>query len=536
MRTKTAVSGSLSNKRALTDAEINAGFAFNTILESPDFNGQLFDIDEQVDIISKEICNFLTGHSVTPVGNDNTQLKTLLDSLFGSKQDKLTAGQNITIDANNVISTTGASALNFPLFASMWMYCKPFNASWVNANNYSWLYASMYVSAYNFLVSQLHPTGKAEEGSTYYVLRFDNGEGETTNVLVGSGTLSDLQSYCTSQGYTYNAAGTIEEFECYKTLTTSSETIEGITITYYETYNGMKIITDAAEITNEETLYNLTGVDNYFILDETNNRFKLPRTEWGFVGTRSKVGEYVSESLPQHTHTRGSMNITGKTSAYMRAESVGTEPANSALYTTASANVGEGANNRSGCFVNFDASRSWTGATSGASNSSYQDNAPVQQRATQMYLYFYLGNTGEIVDHQIASIALELFNNKADLDLNNVTVPHLVSRTVNASGITIEIYSDGYVCMRGYSYKNETINSNSGKAIVVNLPITMRDTNYDLYADKTGSAGTQYAQVDLSPERTSTTQITLKFYNNSTATSAATVMRSCWEVKGYKAS
>ena len=159
MRTKTAVSGSLSNKRALTDAEINAGFAFNTILESPDFNGQLFDIDDQVDIISKEICNFLTGHSVTPVGSDNTQLRTLLDSLFNAKQDTLVAGANITIDENNVISTTGAAALNFPLFASMWMYCKPFNTSWVNASNYSWLYASMYVSAYNTLVSQLHPTG-----------------------------------------------------------------------------------------------------------------------------------------------------------------------------------------------------------------------------------------------------------------------------------------------------------------------------------------------------------------------------------------
>lgn len=452
MRTKTAVSGSLSNKRALTDAEINAGFAFNTILESPDFNGQLFDIDEQVDIISKEICNFLTGHGVTPVGTDNTQLKTLLDSLFGSKQDKLTAGSNITIDENNVISTTGASALNFPLFASMWLYCKPFNSSWVNASNYSWLYASMYVGAYNALVSQLHPTGKAEEGSTYYVLRFDNGEGETTNVLVGSGTLSDLQTYCTAQGYTYNAAGTIEEFECYKTLSTSSETINGITITYYETYNGMKIITSAAEITKEETLYNLTGVDNYFILDEANNRFKLPRTQYGFVGIRDKVGKYVSESLPSHKHTRGTMNIVGTTNGAPYNSSTGafTQYTRAGSFSMA----GTSATNA----MSFDASKGWTGSTSNPDNAVYQDNAPVQQRATQMYLYFYLGNTGEIVDHQIASIALELFNEKADIDAQNFNATgksylaglsfpsnNYINLTLGASGATYTAPADGYI-------------------------------------------------------------------------------------------
>lgn len=459
MKAKTAISGSLSNKGALTDAEINAGFSFNTILESPDLNGQLFDIDNQVDIISKEICNFLTSHSVTPVGSDNTQLGTLIDTMIGGKQDKLTAGQNITIDANNVISTTGASALNFPLFATMWLYSKPFNSSWVNANNYSWLYASMYVSAYNFLVSQLHPTGTAEQGSTYYVLRFDNGEGETTNVLVGSGTLSDLQTYCTAQGYTYNAAGTIEEFECYKTLSTSSETIEGVTITYYETYNGMKIITDAAEITNEETLYNLIGVDNYFIVDEVNNRFKLPRTEWGFVGIRNKAGEYVSETLP---NIKGSTVGQAMSSHWISSDlTTFRNGFSGALYSTDYNSQGGATYNNSNLSsgISFDASRS---------SSVYQDDAPVQQRATQMYLYFYLGNTGDVVDHQIASIALELFNGKVDLDAQNLnatgksyvadlSAPSSTYEdlTLGASGNTYTMSHDGYLIF----YKDYTAQS-----------------------------------------------------------------------------
>ena len=404
MKAKTAISGSLSNKGTLTDAEINAGFSFNTILESPDLNGQLFDIDNQVDIISKEICNFLTSHSVTPIGSDNTQLGTLIDTMIGGKQDKLTAGQNITIDANNVISTTGASAINFPLFATMWLYSKPFNSSWVNANNYSWLYASMYVSAYNFLVSQLHPTGTAEQGSTYYVLRFDNGEGETTNVLVGSGTLADLQTYCTAQGYTYNAAATIEEFECYKTLTTSSETIEGITITYYATYNGMKIITDAAEITNEETLYNLVGVDNYFIVDEANNRFKLPRinpARKDLITLMKAKGNGMTIGLDNGTLKGG---FTPQANGLY---------VNTGAYGQPQGDSGSGTHLTNGSF----------GLTPEPTKSGIvidPTESDTVKDGSFTYLYFYLGNTGDVVDHQIASIALELFNSKVDLDAQNL--------------------------------------------------------------------------------------------------------------------
>lgn len=447
MKAKTAISGSLSNKGALTDAEINAGFSFNTILESPDLNGQLFDIDNQVDIISKEICNFLTSHSVTPVGSDSTQLGTLIDTMVGGKQDKLTAGQNITIDGNNVISTTGASALNFPLFATMWLYSKPFNSSWVNANNYSWLYASMYVSAYNFLVSQLHPTGTAEQGSTYYVLRFDNGEGETTNVLVNSGTLADLQTYCTAQGYTYNAAGTIEEFECYKTLSTSSETIEGVTITYYETYNGMKIITDAAEITNEETIYNLIGVDNYFILDEVNNRFKLPRinpARKDLITLMRAKGNGTTIGFTDGTNNGGL--ITGK---YMN----GVNSAGGTVVQQLAYNTQVGISTGLGNFGFYDGSNASNnilfnevktlGLTTDSTKSGIvidPTDSDTVKDGSFTYLYFYLGNTGDVVDHQIASIALELFNGKVDLDAQNLNATG--KSTVGKMALPSDTYED----------------------------------------------------------------------------------------------
>ena len=147
MKEKTSVTSSLSNKGTLTDAEINAGFDFNTILTSPNLNGQLYDIDSQVDIISKEICNFLTGNGVTINSGDNSQLATLMSSLLSAKQNTLVAGTGITIDENGVISAQASTPANIPLFYCAWLDSLPFNTSWVNANNYSWLYGSTYVGA-----------------------------------------------------------------------------------------------------------------------------------------------------------------------------------------------------------------------------------------------------------------------------------------------------------------------------------------------------------------------------------------------------
>lgn len=97
------------------------------------------------------------------------------------------------------------------------------------------------------------------------------------------------------------------------------------------------------------------------------------------AGTRGVVGTTLGESLPQHTHTRGTMNITGHigtTSSY------GTTYASGAFYNASGTNIDSaGAGNKNKPRIDFDASKSWTGATSNASGSTYQDNAPVQQDA-----------------------------------------------------------------------------------------------------------------------------------------------------------
>lgn len=405
MKEKTSVTSSLSNKGTLTDAEINAGFDFNTILTSPNLNGQLYDIDSQVDIISKEICNFLIGNGVTINSGDNSQLATLMSSLLSAKQNTLVAGNGITIDENGVISAQSSTPANIPLFYCAWLDSLPFNTSWVNANNYSWLYGSTYVGAYNRLNSQLNPVGTFRAGDTYYVCNFSDGSMQTTTVLVNSATVAQLESWCSSQGYTYSGAS-IEEFKCYKTVSASSETIEGITITYYQTNDGKKIVTSDAEIANAELIYNATGVQWYYILDTVNQRFKLPRTKWGFTGVRDAVGKYVSESLPNVRGDTGTMEV--------RCNPDGTAPAANSAIQIPNVHLGStsSAVDIKGGPLTFDASRY---------SSVYQNNAPVQQRATQMYLYFYLGSTDVEEIAEIAGIKAETINSKADTDLGNIT-------------------------------------------------------------------------------------------------------------------
>lgn len=148
-----------------------------------------------------------------------------------------------------------------------------------------------------------------------------------------------------------------------------TDTIGTISINYYQADDGHKIC-PATEATNVAALLEAEGVAWYYILDTDNEQFKLPQTKYAFVGSRGNVGAYVRESLP---------NITGG----FRADNANVGLSVSGAFQ-GTRNNGQHAWEGKGPYTNFtfDASRS---------SSAYQDGAPVQQRATQMYLYFYVG-------------------------------------------------------------------------------------------------------------------------------------------------
>ena len=264
--------------------------------------------------------------------------------------------------------------LCFPLFTPVWQDHIVNNASWLRSETFSWQSGAVYVSAYNHLADDI-------DG-----------------------------------------------------ITSETETVAGTTITFYRATDGHKIVLPDQE-SNVEAIYTATGVAWYYILDTTNQRFKLPRSKWNFVGLRGDVSGYVAESLP---------NIT----AYIKGMG-GWIPATQtgAFYATEVGQRGTGSDYNETA-LNFDASRS---------SSTYQNGAPVQQRATQAYLYFYVGNT--IQDQTTIDVGeiTEDLNSKADIDLGNLSNAGKIvgsglgmpsnsydDLTLGASGDTYTAPADGY--------------------------------------------------------------------------------------------
>lgn len=206
--------------------------------------------------------------------------------------------------------------------------------------------------------SATHPYAFSSRDQTYVVY---------TDVLSGSVTAYDGPTAGATALATANWAGT------HDMAFSNTETIAGTTITYYLADDGHKICL-ADQENNVNAIYTATGVAWYYILDDSNQRFKLPRTQHAFVGYRDAVGAYVPETLPN-----------------IKAGIPGVFFVNSSQTATGAATITNKNNNNldntSGdgeCYAQIN-------INAHDYSSTYQDSAPVQQRATQMYLYFYVG-------------------------------------------------------------------------------------------------------------------------------------------------
>ena len=135
----------------------------------------------------------------------------------------------------------------------------------------------------------------------------------------------------------------------------------------------------------------------YYILDTENKQFKLPRTKHAFTGLRDSVGGYVKAGLPNITGTIGEgLRAYNTTGAFYEVSSYAKAPTDGNYTST----------NQAG----FDASRS---------SSVYGNSDTVQPKATQMYLYFFVGNYTKSAIEQTAGITSEQLNNKIDKSEEN---------------------------------------------------------------------------------------------------------------------
>jgi len=227
-------------------------------------------------------------------------------------------------------------------------------------------------------------------------------------------------------------------------LIPTTEVVEGITITYYQAADGHKIV-NKNQMAAVMDLYEQTGIAWYYILDTTNHLFKLPRTKYGFTHVRERVGNYVKPGLP---------NIIGKVRGALTTLSgeTGGSGALASSFVPSSEEQIYGYRNDSQHYVmriNFNASDS---------NPIYGSSDTVQTPATEMYLYFYVGQYTQEAIEQTAGVTTETLNAKADRDLSNlteignITLERAVTAKVNEAMSTV--FGDMYPV--GSLYFSET--------------------------------------------------------------------------------
>ena len=197
--------------------------------------------------------------------------------------------------------------------------------------------------------------------------------------------------------------------------TAVSETVGGITISYYLADDGHKITTDETSVAN---IYTATGVAWYYILDTTNHCFKLPRTKFGFTGLRDNVGNYVAPGLPQpelvSRYDASATTTGGHHNEYDT--DYGSDGSTVRHISSAYNNTG----GTDEYVLNVNEYNKWAKTNVSGyknvvdldlrDNAIYGNSATVQPPATQMYLYFYVGNFTNSAIEQTAGINAELLS------------------------------------------------------------------------------------------------------------------------------
>ena len=244
----------------------------------------------------------------------------------------------------------------------------------------------------------------------------------------------------------------------------------GIYANFVEYIAGLVSTYPSLFVTEQEwqSINSTYGACGKFVYDGTNNTVRIPKITGIIEGTIdvNALGSLVEAGLPQHTHsgttnsgdkahthTRGTMNITGYFAGSGLVNS-GNVRANGAIYLNydqvgGSSDYG-GYGGTPG--LGLDASRSWTGETSStsiahahtftsgnASNQTYGKSSKVQPQTTKSFVYMVVATgimkTDEEID--VDAITTEINTLSADLhdELDNLST--IVSNKVSKSGDTI---------------------------------------------------------------------------------------------------
>lgn len=164
-----------------------------------------------------------------------------------------------------------------------------------------------------------------------------------------------------------------------------------------------------------------------FVIDDNAGTIRLPKVvNIQGLTDLSKLGEIVEAGLPTHTHTRGTMNITGQVTETLFGS--GSVVATGALSAgTVNGICGTGGKATKARSIAFNASKAWTGSTSTGNYSKALATTNTVQQEQIQYPYFIQVATGaETEDNIINEIELNnpfsLLDYKySEYELNNIS-------------------------------------------------------------------------------------------------------------------
>lgn len=425
------------------------------------------------------------------------------------------------------------------------------SVSWLRADTFSWQSGDIYEAVYDHLVDDI--TNASSETihlyawdlqdmghhtwGTIYTKTENTPTDDVTDIYDVNGNQVSWRGPEHYYDYDYIERNSTEDVEVSSILRT--ETIAGITISYYLVDDKHKICL-ADQEDNLIALFNATGVAWYFILDTTNKRFKLPRTKFGFTGLRSGVGKYVAPGLPNPDIDIAVRLDSQSTGDYV--DVYGNDGYTFGRDTSYWNSLGS----TGGTDEYLRSSMQFGNQTPIAAvvrNALYGASTIVQPPATEMYLYFYVGEFTDEALTNTAGITTEEFNDKVDVNLlNSVPTSAFAQLLLNAGIDTVVDYQaptseNNYIWYR--KYKSGWVEqggqfTNSARSTTISLPITMANTRYivnvtQLHVGSDYSSTTSIAVQNNS--MTTTSFIAQVWYNTSQTTGL-----NCWEVKGMAAS
>ena len=267
-------------------------------------------------------------------------------------------------------------------------------------------------------------------------------------------------------------------------ISSTTETVSGITITFYQATDGHKIVMPS-QATNVYSIYAISGHANYYILDTVNGRFKLPCEKHGdVVESYSQEGDWYrvyadgwceqGGKIPSGTSS-GTINLK-KTYTDTNFSVLGTQTTTSAVSlvpaTTNTITYG-----KSSSYVLY-----WQSA-------GYIDSSEYSSQNTlSRFLYFYVGQFAPLVQEQQQDIEeiKETLNEKVDISDMMSVIPVVEEGwdSVNKKGY--RVWASGY-CEQWGIIGSATPSTSTQ---TINFTKTFANTDFSFFSNILGTAST----------------------------------------------